>query len=343
MLISDSVEPDTNSDPTLFSIIRVQYQSIVEKIMGSEQVADKNLSDFQARRSTGAFLCRYRNCTRAAQGFNTQELRKIHEESHAPRFRCTEAACGFPDWLFHTRAALKSHATRYHDEERTTSIPDSLGETPRRSLQDRPLFTLKESYNTKESQSHKSTSNVRSGVTRDDETLDVFHEPGPTQESLQIQQDYHSATADSSVTDVGNYLVDLKLEDLSTDLKQENRDWHVVYNPRLQRRISLELIYDAYASIKVDSLCFSPNDQLIAIAYRDRFSIVDVSTKKVSRAYSCNSPWLNDAQFSPCGKFLALCGRSGFLGVSNFPLLLVSAELTSLVMGYCGAVDQHPL
>ena len=321
----------------------MKYQSIVEKIMGSEQVADRDLSDFKARHSTGAFLCRYRNCTRAAQGFNTLELRKIHEESHAPRFLCTEAACGFSGGPFHTRAALKNHATRYHDKEGTASIPDSLGGTPRRSLQDRPLFTLQESYSTKESQQPRSTSNVQSGVTQDKETSRFSYEPGPVQESLQIQRLYHSATADSSVADVGNYLVDLKLEDLSTDLKQEDRGWHVVYNPRLQRRIGLELIYDAGASSSVDSLCFSPNDQLIAIASGGRISTIDVSTKTLSIPNSINSHRIKDVHFSPCGKFLALCGAAGFLAVSSFPLLLASAELTSLVMGYCGAVHRHAL
>ncbi len=315
--------------------------------MGSEQVADKNSSDFKARHSTGAFLCRYRNCTRAAQGFNTLELRKIHEESHAPKFLCTEAACGFSGWPFHTRAALKNHATRYHDEEGTASIPDSLGRTPRRSRQDRPLFTLKDSYHTKETPSHKSTSNVRSGVNRDNETLHAFNEPGPMQERLQIQQGYHSATVDSSVSDVGNYLVDLKLEDLSTDLKQEYRDWHVVYNPRLQRRVSLELIYDGDVSSSVDSLCFSPNDQLIAIASGGQISIIDVSTKTLSIPSSLNSNWVKDVQFSPCGEFLALhwyLGNSDdSLAVSSFPLLLASAELTFLVMGYFEPGDHHAL
>lgn len=322
----------------------MQYQNFVEKIMGSEQVADKSASDFKARHSTGAFLCRYRNCTRAAQGFNTLELRKIHEESHAPRFLCTEAACGLSGWPFHTRAALKNHATRYHDEERTASIPDSLSGTLRRSLQNRPFFTLKESYHTKESPSHKNTSNVRAGVTRDNETLHVFGEPGQMQERLQIQQGYHSATADSSVTDVGDYLVDLKLEDLSTDLKQEHCDWHVVYNPRLQRQIRLELIYDADVSGDVMSLCFSPKDKLVAMAFRrGGFSIIVISTKTPLITNSLSPQWVNDVQFSPCGKFLALCGTSGFLAVSNFPLLLARAKLTSLVMGYCGFVDHHAL
>lgn len=125
-------------------MIRTRYQTIVEGILESEQVTNTALHDFQARHSSGAFLCRYRNCPRAAQGFNTQEVRQKHEESHVPRFRCTDAACGFVGLTFNTRAAMKNHAAQYHDEENIASVPNSLTARPRGSREDRPLFSLTE-------------------------------------------------------------------------------------------------------------------------------------------------------------------------------------------------------
>lgn len=125
---------------TLFGSIRTQYQSIVEDLLARDQPEDKTLSEFKARHSFGAFLCRHHDCSRAAIGFNTDELRQKHEATHVPQFRCTGVACGFSGWTFKTRTALNKHATTYHGE---ISIPSSLTGITRRPRQDRPLFVLK--------------------------------------------------------------------------------------------------------------------------------------------------------------------------------------------------------
>ena len=57
---------------------------------------------------------------------------------------CVQKACGYFGWGFPSRAAVKKHAAQYHDEERTTLTPDSLGRAPRRSYEDRTLFTFNE-------------------------------------------------------------------------------------------------------------------------------------------------------------------------------------------------------
>ena len=100
------------------------------------------LDDFKAKQCSGAFFCRHRTCPRAAQGYNTPELRHMHEESHVPKFQCTEVACGFFGWPFNTQAAFKKHIIQYHDEEKIASIPDSLADVQCRSHKDRSLFAL---------------------------------------------------------------------------------------------------------------------------------------------------------------------------------------------------------
>ena len=144
ILIFHIAELDTHPDPTMFSMIRTRYQDIMEGILESEQVTSTALQNFRARHNSGGFLCRYRSCPRAAQGLNTQEDRQKHEESHAPTFRCTNAACGFFGFTFNTRAAMKHHAAQYHDEENIASVPNSLTARPRGSREDRPLFSLTE-------------------------------------------------------------------------------------------------------------------------------------------------------------------------------------------------------
>ena len=145
MLNHETADLDTHPDPTLFSMIRTRYQSIVEDILESEPVAgvtEAILDDFKAKHRSGAFFCRHRKCPRAAQGYNTPELRQMHEESHVPKFQCTEVACGFFGCPFPSRAAIKKHAAQYHNGKSAASIPNFLGRFPGRSHEDIALFTL---------------------------------------------------------------------------------------------------------------------------------------------------------------------------------------------------------
>ena len=112
--------------------------------MERDEPNDTNLSAFILRQASGAFLCRYRNCPRAAQGFRTAELREKHEESHGPRFQCAHVPCGFFGMTFNSRAAIKKHAAQYHDEENTATVPNTLIRRPRALHEDRSLFAFSE-------------------------------------------------------------------------------------------------------------------------------------------------------------------------------------------------------
>lgn len=112
--------------------------------MERDEPNNTTLSAFILRQASGAFLCRYRNCPRAAQGFRTAELREKHEESHGPRFQCAHAPCGFFGMTFNSRAAIKKHAAQYHDEENTATVPNTLIRKPRALHQDRSLFAFSE-------------------------------------------------------------------------------------------------------------------------------------------------------------------------------------------------------
>ena len=143
ILVSPDVNPNANHHcPLLFSHIREQYQSIVEELMETDEPNNQTLSAFILRQASGAFLCRYRGCPRAAHGFHSSELRENHEESHRPRFQCAHATCGLFGTTFNSRAAMKKHAARYHDEDSTASVPNSLTRKPRGVHEDRNLFTF---------------------------------------------------------------------------------------------------------------------------------------------------------------------------------------------------------
>ena len=143
ILVSPAIDPNANDQyPLLFSHIRERYQSIVEELMETEEPNNQTLSAFILRQASGAFLCRHRGCPRAAQGFHSPEVREKHEESHRPRFQCAHATCGLFGTTFKSRAALKKHAARYHDDDNTASVPNSLTRKPRGLHEDRTLFAF---------------------------------------------------------------------------------------------------------------------------------------------------------------------------------------------------------
>ena len=90
------------------------------------------------------YLCRYRDCPRAIQGFISSVLRQEHENSHTPRFRCSDTACEVLGSGLVSRAALNKHNKKYHDDNSLAAIPTSLRKASVRPQHDRPRFLLKE-------------------------------------------------------------------------------------------------------------------------------------------------------------------------------------------------------
>lgn len=269
---------DNRSDPTLLSSMRVNYQGIVEDLMEIEDPTDSPLCHFQARHVSGAFLCRYRSCPRATQGFGSSKLRQNHEYSHT-QFRCTLIACGFFGRTFKTRAAMNKHARQYHDEGDNVSVPDFL---PRRF-------------------------------------------PCPPRE-LSDSQNEGFKNPEASIGDVGNYLADLNLEDLPSYLKDEHDDWDVVYHPAVPRNPSLDNVCNVLSESVACSVCFSPDENFVAVGCHRVAKIFQTFTGLVEA--TLRHDWDNDGEdsyvrglrFSPCGKFLATGGQDKLLKVIiSFP------------------------
>jgi len=144
ILISDVPITEDLQDPTLFSSIRARYQNIVEELLASDHPPEANFDAFKARSHSTPFLCRYRSCPRAEQGFPSFKLRQDHEDSHSPQFRRTDSMCGFFGWRFNTPAAIKKHAAQYHQEPNQAIVPTPPAKRPRQPGETRPLFGLRE-------------------------------------------------------------------------------------------------------------------------------------------------------------------------------------------------------
>jgi len=247
---------------------------------------DSPLCHFQARHGSGAFLCRYRSCPRATQGFSTSELRHKHEDSHIPQFRCTLIACGFFGRTFKTRAAMNKHARQYHEGD-NASIPDFL---PRRSP--RPP----------------------------QESARL-----PLESPISDSHNERSSRAEPSIGDVGNYLADLNLEDLPSYFKDEHDDWDVVYNPAVPRSLSIDNICNVSSQSLVCSVCFSPDENFVAVGCWEAtifhtFTGLAEATLWHNRDNNEGYLFVRGLRFSPCGKFLATGGDDKLLRVSiSFP------------------------
>ena len=144
ILITLSIaDPGWQDDPTLFSSIWARYQRTLE-LLQHNGLDDAASGDFAARHHSGSYLCRYRSCPRATQGFSSWDLRQKHESSHAPRFRCTDPACGFFGRALKSHVTMNKHTIKYHRDDSLTTIPTSLRKASTRPQQDRPRFSLKE-------------------------------------------------------------------------------------------------------------------------------------------------------------------------------------------------------
>lgn len=116
----------------------------MESLLERENPADPNLDLFKARHSSGEFFCRYQSCPRSTRGYESSQLRQVHEDSHGPRFQCTNPACAFSCWNFRSRAALNKHNAQYHNDADVSSIKISLFEAGRHAQEYKARFTLKE-------------------------------------------------------------------------------------------------------------------------------------------------------------------------------------------------------
>ena len=249
--------------------------------MTKETLGDNILKEFKASHSFGGFPCRYDDCVRATTGFRSEELRRTHEASHAPAFRCMEPVCAFPGSPFKSRSALNNHISKYHDKSAVASIPNSL---PARSPQfehETPLHQL-----------------GASGI----QPAAGEHEP---------------AEATTPAMDQATQsLADLKLGDLDVYHKQEQDDWHVIYNPTIQRDISIRRRLTTRMDGPIDCICFAPDSETLAIACPTELRILDTESGTVEDYITKNDGLVYDLSYSPCGNFLASGGGNGFLIVS---------------------------
>jgi hypothetical protein len=94
-----------------------------------------------------AFVCRYFNCIRATQGFNSSKQRAAHEATHERKFRCTDSSCVSFSTGFAKRNDLNRHNEKYHTSVGSyISLSETINSTTKLPLrakaQDNVPFSL---------------------------------------------------------------------------------------------------------------------------------------------------------------------------------------------------------
>ena len=253
--------------------------------MKREEPANQALNEFQAYHKDGAFLCRYTECPRSSQGFASEALREDHEYSHKPKFKCSDSSCGFSGRIFRNRAALRKHVREYH-EENTSSIPDSLAKAQAESTSPLPSMEpfAKLPFGT-------ISETLYSRYSHD--TLKLGH------------------ISNSQKKEVENDFTNLSSQDIPPDLKQAQGPWQAMYNPAVERQITLNNVAGTHENSAVNCICFSPDERFIALGVDSEVKLVDFCSREPTRTIRIRGPkeaGIKDIQkllFSPCGKFFA--------------------------------------
>jgi hypothetical protein len=115
---------EIDQDCTLLTQVLYSYKRIVHNLLNAKSVPGlgrEQLASFKQHFGSSAFVCRFRGCPRATNGYPTEQGREDHESlQHTGGIKCSEMSCSWSRIGFKTSAALKRHMQNYH------SLPESV-------------------------------------------------------------------------------------------------------------------------------------------------------------------------------------------------------------------------
>ncbi|EMC97358.1 hypothetical protein BAUCODRAFT_33079 [Baudoinia panamericana UAMH 10762] len=135
--------------------------------------------------------------------------------------------------------------------------------------------------------------------------------PPPPQQQQQYATniDFHYTPA--QLDQIGNQLSDLEMEKLPPELKRQGDDWHAVFNPRVHRRLDVDLVHSLAHQSVVCCVRFSHDGRFVATGCNRSAQIFDVQTgKQVCHLQDHSTTqdgdlYIRSVCFSPDGRFLA--------------------------------------
>ncbi|KAK4548509.1 hypothetical protein LTR36_009419 [Oleoguttula mirabilis] len=131
----------------------------------------------------------------------------------------------------------------------------------------------------------------------------------PPNQNQQIAPDFQYTHA--QLEQIGNQLSELEPDKLPPHLKRQGDDWHAVFNPRVHRRLDVDLVHNLAHQSVVCCVRFSHDGRFVATGCNRSAQIFDVNTgRQVCHLQDHQSTFDGDLYirsvcFSPDGKFLA--------------------------------------
>ncbi|WPG98143.1 Hypothetical protein R9X50_00092900 [Acrodontium crateriforme] len=131
----------------------------------------------------------------------------------------------------------------------------------------------------------------------------------PPNQTQQIAPDFQYTHG--QLDQIGNQLSELEPEKLPPHLKRQGEDWHAVFNPRVPRRLDVDLVHNLPHQSVVCCVRFSHDGRFVATGCNRSAQIFDVNTgKQVCHLQDGNTStegdlYIRSVCFSPDGRYLA--------------------------------------
>jgi glucose repression regulatory protein TUP1 len=176
--------------------------------------------------------------------------------------------------------------------------------------------------------------------------------PPPTHQAPPPQQNLHDGFQYSAaeLDEIGNKLSDLNPEKLSPALKRSGEDWHAVFNPRVMRRLDVDLVHNLVHQSVVCCVRFSADGKYVATGCNRSAQIFDVVTGQQVCHLTDNTTnqdgdlYIRSVCFSPNGKFLATGAEDKIIRVSptsKFDTMTIANVKSGL--GHCQQAHPSPI
>ncbi|KAK0968325.1 general transcription repressor [Friedmanniomyces endolithicus] len=133
--------------------------------------------------------------------------------------------------------------------------------------------------------------------------------PTPPPQNQQIAPDFQYTHA--QLEKIGNQLSELDPEKLPPHFKRQGEDWHAVFNPRVHRRLDVELVFNLPHQSVVCCVRFSQDGRFVATGCNRSAQIFDVTTGKQvchlqdHQTTADGDLYIRSVCFSPDGRYLA--------------------------------------
>lgn len=147
--------------------------------------------------------------------------------------------------------------------------------------------------------------------------------PPARDQNAQIATDFQYSQSD--IERIGNQLSEYDPDKLPPHLKRQGEDWHAVFNPRVLRRLDVDLVHSLPHQSVVCCVRFSHDGRFVATGCNRSAQIFDVNSgKQVCHLQDQGTNaegdlYIRSVCFSPDGRYLATGAEDKIIRVSIFP------------------------